>query len=502
MSDTPLQPAPLARILCVDDETSILSALKRVFRTQGFTVFTANSGQEGLAVLEKEAVDVVVSDMRMPEMDGAQFLEQVFARWPSTKRILLTGYADAAATIAAINQGKIWRYVSKPWNDAELILTVQQALAHRNLMEENARLTRLTQEQNEALKDLNAGLEQKVAERTAQLRQGFLSTVHLFSSLTEMRGGKLAGHARRVADTSRQLAERLGLSEAEQQDVLLAALLHDIGKMGLPDNLLNAPFNSLSAAGKAEVMLHPAKGQQLISGVAQLKNAATIIRHHHEYLDGSGYPDRLAGWAIPLGSRILAVANDYDALQQGMLTLRTHSPLEATQVIEKGRGHRYDPAVVDAFKAMIAEELARHAGTVSIPIEHVKPGMTLANDLIHPEGYTLLQRGNVFDADNLARLQALAQESNISLTASIVDRLASSVLKDPAPEPLRTWKELVLSSERLKPGMVLNRSLHHKDGYLLLAQGCRLDEPMIKQLREFEHSTGVSMKIYIRIEDR
>ncbi len=489
------------RILCVDDETSILSALKRVFRTQAFTVFTAASGQEGLAVLEKEPIDVVVSDMRMPEMDGAQFLEQVFARWPSTKRILLTGYADAGATIAAINQGKIWRYVAKPWNDVELVLTVQQALAHRNLMEENARLTRLTQEQNEALKELNTGLELKVAERTAQLRQGFLSTVHLFSGLTELRGGKLAGHARRVADTARHLAERMGLSEAEQQDVLLAALLHDIGKMGLPDNLLNAPFNSLTVAGKAEVMHHPVKGQQLLSGIAQLANAAKIIRHHHEYLDGSGYPDRLVGWAIPLGSRILAVANDYDALQQGTLTLHAHTPVEARQVIEKGRGHRYDPAVVDAFKAMVADEQARRVRTVMLPLAEIKPGMTLASDLIHPEGYMLLQRGTALDADNIARLLALAQESNVALTANIFERLPSAVLRDPLPEPVRTWKELVLSSERLKPGMVLNRSLHHKDGYLLLAQGCYLDEPMIKQLREFERSTGVSMKIFIRIDD-
>jgi response regulator RpfG family c-di-GMP phosphodiesterase len=117
------------RVLAVDDEPSILSAIKRLFRGQGWEVLTATSGKEALALLEQEPVALVVSDMRMPEMDGAQFLEQVFVRWPDTKRILLTGYADATATIAAINRGKIWRYVAKPWNDDEGEAALQQILA-------------------------------------------------------------------------------------------------------------------------------------------------------------------------------------------------------------------------------------------------------------------------------------------------------------------------------------------------------------------------------------
>lgn len=165
--------APPARILCVDDEPSILSALKRVFRPHGYEVLTAGSGAEGLALLAQNPVDLVISDMRMPQMDGAQFLEQVFAYWPQTQRILLTGYADANATVAAINLGHIWRYVAKPWNDAELVAAVQQALAHSRLARENAALVALTQRQNEELRQLNAGLEEKVAARTAELRQTF-----------------------------------------------------------------------------------------------------------------------------------------------------------------------------------------------------------------------------------------------------------------------------------------------------------------------------------------
>ncbi|GAB1393301.1 response regulator [Rhodocyclaceae bacterium] len=508
---------PVPRVLCVDDEPSILSALKRVFRPHGFTVFTAGSGAEGLSILEKETIDVVISDMRMPEMNGAQFLEKVFDKWPATKRILLTGYADAAATISAINQGKIWRYVAKPWNDSELVMTVEQALAHRNLMEENARLTKLTLTQNEELKVLNTSLEEKVAKRTAelakalksleaahtQLRGSFLATVQLFSGLVELRGGRLAGHSRRVADLSRRLVEQLGMADTDQQDVFLAALLHDVGKLGLPDNLLNSPFNALAPREKVEVMRHPVKGQQLLMSVEQLANAAKIIRHHHECLDGSGYPDGLTGLQIPLGARILAVVNDFDALQSGALTLHVHSPSESLQFLQKERGRRYDPEVVDALAAMLAKEAAQRPREIELTPAQLKPGMVLTQDLVHAEGYTLLPAGRVLNADVIGRLIALEQSEKQRITLMIRNDVSASVLRDKQPEPPpRTWKELVMSSERLKPGMVLSRNIVHKEGYLLLARGSMLDETIIKQLREFERINGEPMSIYIRVESR
>jgi response regulator RpfG family c-di-GMP phosphodiesterase len=515
-ADAP-SPVPPARILCVDDEPSILSALKRLFRPHGYTIFTATSGKEGLELLAREPVDLVISDMRMPEMDGAQFLERVFDGWPATKRILLTGYSDASATIAAINRGKIWRYVAKPWNDDEILVTVQQALAHRQLMEENARLTRLTQAQNEELKELNASLEQKVAERTAQLaealkslesahgqlRQSFLATVQLFSGLTELRGGRLAGHSRRVADIARRLAEQMGLSDADQQDVFLAALLHDIGKLGLSDNLLNSPFNALTPQGRTEVMRHPAKGQQLLMAVEQLASAARIIRHHHECLDGSGFPDGLVGLAIPLGARILAVANDYDALQSGALTLHAHTPTEAQQFLQKERGRRYDPEVIDAFFAMLAEEAAKRPKELALRVADLRPGMVLTRDLTHKDGYTLLQCGRILNADVIGRLAALEQAESLSLAIHVRNEASGGVLRDRVPEPPpRLWKEMQISSERVKPGMVLSRNLMHKEGYLLLARGSMLDETIVKQLREFERINGEPLSVYIRIESR
>lgn len=455
------EPSPAAaRILCVDDEPSILAALKRVFRAQGYDVLTATSGKEGLALLETEAVDLVISDMRMPEMDGAQFLEQVFNRWPATKRILLTGYADAAATIAAINLGKIWRYVAKPWNDGELLITVQQALAHRQLMDENARLTRLTQQQNDELKELNAGLEQKVAERTLQLRQtlaslqqahgdlkrNFLNSVRVLSGLVELRGGELGshfvGHGRRVADMARAVAQRLGLSEADCQNAMLAGLLHDIGKIGLPDPLLGKPFAGLAGPERARVTTHPAVGENLLMAIDQLKESALAIRHHHEYFDGSGYPDRLAGENIPLIARILTVVNDFDALQLGTLARRRFTQAEAIGLLIDQNGVRYDPQIVKAFAHWLlakqpalrgkvrlpegegwpvleAEPVEPEVPSVEVKANALQPGMVLARDLIHRDGYLLLAAGFMLEPVTIAHLRRIESDEGGAVVLSI-----------------------------------------------------------------------------------
>jgi response regulator RpfG family c-di-GMP phosphodiesterase len=415
-----------ATILFVDDEPSILSSLRRLFRPHGYSIFIAESGEQGLQILEKESIDLVVSDMRMPEMDGAHFLELVRQRWPHVVRLLLTGYADVTSTIAAINCGEIYRYIAKPWDDNDIVLTVRDALEHQRLAAENDRLLALTQQQNDALKSLNASLEQKVAERTAEVQQAlkdlkrtFIDTVHVFSGLIELRGGKIGGHSRRVAEHARAIAQRLNLSEVELQDVMLAALLHDIGKIGLPDHILDKPFNMLSAEVRGEVMKHPQKGQAVLMGIAQLKNAALLIRHHHECFDGSGYPDHLAGLAIPLGSRILAAANEYDALQLGTLVGRELKPNEALRFLVDNRGKRYDPAVVDAFNTLLAEN--HKALFIEVPTRpaRLKAGMELTQDLLHKDGYVLLAKGYRLDPEVINQLMRMEEVEGISVTLFI-----------------------------------------------------------------------------------
>jgi response regulator RpfG family c-di-GMP phosphodiesterase len=407
-----------ATLLFVDDESSILSSLKRLFRPHGYRILTAEGGPEALQVMETEGVDLIVSDMRMPHMDGARFLEQVRQRWPDPVRILLTGYADMEATIAAINRGEIYRYITKPWDDNDIILTVREALERKRLERENGRLNAVVRAQNEELKALNADLERKVEARTEELRKalklvqsangrlktGFVSTVQAFSGLVEMRGKNLAGHARRVAEHARILARDLRLEEAAQQDVLFAALLHDIGKIGLPDVILDRPLSALNADEKAELMRHAERGEQALMQIEQLRGAARLIRHHHEHFDGTGYPDRLTGLAIPLGSRIIAAVNDYDGLVTGTLTQQPMRPNDALAFLMENRGKRYDPQVVDHYSAILAEQLKDVIDEIPVRPTSLTPGMVLSRDLRHRDGYMLLAKGYVVDSAVIAQL--------------------------------------------------------------------------------------------------
>ena len=356
-------PAEVPVLLLVDDEPAILSALRRLLRPEGYTLHLAESGRAGLELLEREKVDLVISDMRMPEMDGAQFLEQVRLRWPEITRLLLTGYADISSTIDAINRGEIYRYISKPWVDSDLMLIIRGALESARLRNENQRLLELTQRQNAELTELNASLEDKVKQRTQeieqindflnlaneQLKQNFLTSIKVFSNLMELRGGAVGGHSRRVADLVLKLAQAMALTERQQQDAYQAALLHDIGKIGFSDALLAIPVSVMSSEEMRLYRRHVSTGVEALMPLEDMKETAHLIRAHHERFDGNGYPQGLTGGHIPLGARIIAVADSLSAMLQSRPYRQAKTFDEACREIARGTGNQFDPQVVAAF---------------------------------------------------------------------------------------------------------------------------------------------------------
>lgn len=415
--------APPWRLLCVDDEPNILSSLRRLFRGGGYQVTVANSGAEGLQALEKEPFDLIISDMRMPEMDGARFLEQARARWPDTIRILLTGYADIASTVDAINKGQIFRYISKPWDDNDMLLIVRHALERKELEREKTRLEALTLRQNEELKELNANLELKVQARTAELaganeklKNSFLTSIKVFASLIDLRESSLAGHSRRVADLSRKIANKLELSPREAQDVFIAGLLHDIGKIGLSDVLLTRAVTQMSGEDLGQYRKHPVKGEQSLMALEELRGVAKLVRSHHERFDGQGYPDGLAGLAIPIGARILALVNDFDGLQIGIVGSRRLNPEDAKKLIVDGRGKRYDPQVVDAFLLITGGVEKEHSSEIALSTAELKPGMALARDLVSRSGVLLLAADYLLDAGLIHQIQDFEASDGARLT--------------------------------------------------------------------------------------
>src|SRR3569833_1815189 len=250
-------------ILCVEDEANILTALRRMFWPLGYQILTASGGAEGMRILEEKTIDLVISDMRMPEMDGAEFLGMVAALWPWVIRVLLSGHSDISATVDAINKGKIYRYISNPWEEADLKLTVQGALEQRFLEQARRRLEKLTYVQNEELQELNARLEDKVAQRTQELatanealHANHMLTIKGFSNMIEAREPLLAGHSQRVADMSMRLASKLAMNAPQEQELCHAALLHDIGKICLPDHLLTMAGGGGGGGGRGRGRAH------------------------------------------------------------------------------------------------------------------------------------------------------------------------------------------------------------------------------------------------------
>jgi response regulator RpfG family c-di-GMP phosphodiesterase len=417
-------------LLLVDDEASILSSLRRLLRPAGYRIHVAESGKAGIAILEREHIDLVISDMRMPEMDGARFLEHVRKHWPDVVRLLLTGYADVGSTIEAINRGEIYRYIAKPWDDNDLTLIIRDALEHRRLQAENAKLHALTAQQNAELKDLNSSLERKVGERTAELEQAndslkrvnerlkhnFLVSIKTFSGLMELRGGGVAGHSRRVADLARKLADRLGIDAKGQQDIFLAGLLHDIGKIGFSDAMLAKPVVKMNGEEIAHYRKHAIAGESALMPLDELKDAARIVRSHHERFDGLGFPDGLKGESIPAGARILAVVNDFDGLQIGTRIEKRLGRDDALAMLMRSRAKRYDPQVADAFFEMlggVAQEPPSR--DVAVAAADLQVGMVLARDLVGRDGALLLAADYILDPSLVRQIQEYARREGIAL---------------------------------------------------------------------------------------
>lgn len=418
--------APGWTVLCVDDEPNILSALRRALRGQGYRVLTAGGGDEALALLAREPVDLVISDMRMPGMDGAQLLEQVHRRWPQVLRMLLTGHADMGSTVAAINRGRILRYIAKPWDEHELLDAARDALAGLGLQRDKARLEALTARQNDELRVLNDALEARVQVRTQalaqaneRLRRNYLNSIKVFANLLELRGDPFAGHGRRVAAHARRLARGLGLSQDEVVQVFVAGLLHDIGLIGLPDDLLARPLSHYSPEELSSYRQHPLRAEQSLMALDDMQSVTLLIRAHHERWDGQGYPEGLAGEAIPLGARILAVADAFEDYQSGHLAGARCTAAEALVLLRHGAGKQFDPQLVQVFLRLNAPQRPQPPAWLALGTGAIAPGMVLAADLVSGRGILMLTAGQRLTAALVARIREFEAREGGALTLHV-----------------------------------------------------------------------------------
>jgi response regulator RpfG family c-di-GMP phosphodiesterase len=405
------------RILCVDDEENVLKALKRLFLDEPWEVMTALSGADGLAALRGKDVAVIISDQRMPEMGGAEFLARSREVVPDAQRIILTGYADATAAIEAINKGGAYRYVTKPWNDEELVHIIRDAVERYRLVRENGRLTELTRQQNEELKRWNTQLESMVQEQTLdiqrqneRLRASFRNSIAAFSSLIEMRDYTVSSHSKNVAALARQTAAAMALPDKDVNDVFVASLLHDIGKIAIPDAVLMKRPEELSAAERREYELHPIRGQVAMEALEGFRDVGLLIRHHHEHVDGTGFPDHLKRNAIPLGSRIIAMADIVDRSANDVRARSENDYKKSLGAVEFFLESRYDHAVYDAMRPLIQERIEAFskqtaAREAEIHPSELVPGMIISRDIKSGTSMLLLARGSVLDSKTITSIK-------------------------------------------------------------------------------------------------
>jgi len=342
------------RVLVVDDEPWITEVISDQLALEGFRVQATNDSSEVIDLLSESVFDLVILDIYMPPPDGLALLGQIQAQYPLLPVLMLTAFSDAETATQAMKDGAS-DYIVKPHHGPQLVMRVERALERAEMLRERARAREL--------------LEQRVAEQTQQLRTQsrqladmltrvtvtYQATVRALEASLDVRDQSAPGHCRRVARLAVQLAKTMGIDGDDLIALEHGARLHDIGKLGIPDGILLKP-GPLTDQEWLTMRRHPDIGCQIVGHIDFLRDALSIIRHHHEHYDGSGYPSGLEGDEIPLLARIFGVVDAFDAQTNSRPYNRVLTVRQALDNIVENKGRLFDPQVVDAFVSMIERQ--------------------------------------------------------------------------------------------------------------------------------------------------
>ncbi|MCI0639116.1 MAG: response regulator [Gemmataceae bacterium] len=327
-------------VTVVDDEPAALNALVRAAECMNLQCQTAVNAEQALAILEKTLTPVVVTDLRMPGLGGVWLVREIRKRWPKVAVIVLTALHEMDAMTQCLDAGA-HQYFLKPINFNEFHHALQAALTSQRQKQEQERR--------------HGVLEQCLRRQHTRLRRTYLAAINSLVRLLEARDPYTCGHSLRVCTYAARLAAKLGLADTEQAHVQLAAKLHDIGKVALPESILNKP-GPLSPEEFLPVRKHPVIAERILAPTLRKRAVLAAIRGHHERWDGLGYPDNLRGGNIPLAARMLAVADCFDALTSHRAYRAAMCFGDAVAVLRKEAGTKLDPELVPVFIDLIENE--------------------------------------------------------------------------------------------------------------------------------------------------
>jgi response regulator RpfG family c-di-GMP phosphodiesterase len=346
-----------ANILIVDDEVIIREGLARKLTSLGYDCQCCENGQAAFDLLAKKKYDLVLTDVLMPEIEGVAFLKKAMSLCPDIAVIFTASVANIKIAVDSLKDGA-YDYITKPFSLEEASISVARALEKRRLLIDNRNYQHI--------------LEEQVASRNRQLKEAlrvlehtYHSTFVALSRALDSREADFDGHSLRATLYAKRLAKKLGLNDAETRIIEHGVLLHDIGKIGVPDDLLRKP-GPLSEAERLLVRKHPEIGYRILSSIKFLKGAARLVLHHHERYDGKGYPQGLKGDEINLGARIYAIARTFDALTSNRPFQPAISFEDAMKEIEKMSGAQLDPALTKAFLEIPASEWKEICGEIAV----------------------------------------------------------------------------------------------------------------------------------------
>jgi putative two-component system response regulator len=330
----------MPRILVVDDEPELREFVAMSLELNNFETVEAENGKKALEMLKNEDFDCVISDVEMPEMTGPEFLKKFREINKIIPVIMLTG-VKALNTVVEVMKLGAQDYLVKPINVEELLISVRKSIEFKRLKEQNI----LLQKENERYQQ---HLEDMVEKRSVQLKDALFGSLIIIASAIEAKDEYTKGHSNRVRLISLDIGRHMNLDNKQLQILEYGAMMHDVGKIGVKDAILHKN-KSLTEEEFDSIMSHPAIGAKIVQNISFFNPMVDCIKYHHEYFNGEGYPEGLKGEAIPLLSRIVAVADTYDAVTTTRPYRKEKTNMEAVQVLIAGKGTQFDPFVVDVF---------------------------------------------------------------------------------------------------------------------------------------------------------
>lgn len=411
-----------ATILFVDDEKNILNALRRVFRNhKHWKILTAQSPKEAIAILSEHKISVLVTDHKMPQMEGAELLAKIRNKRPNTIKIMLTGQADNEAVMKAINDGDIYKYIIKPWDDQKLIDLIEEAVELYKVKVSEQKEKTLSEKEKMELKQHKEELEKKFDQRTEQLQdtlytikdlnskvQTFMhDTTKLLLQVIELARPQLGAYSRKVLETSIRICQKINLPKNEIMEIETSAMLHDIGKIDYPMFMLEKTVVDYTEEELEMYYKHPQIGYKILSTIPEFNNIATIVSMHHEKLNGTGFPNHVVGHNIPRQSLIIGITEEYLQLKNRQYNSVDYYFQYAHQYFQDRIDKEYPADLVEAIIKIMTEDCddTRNSDEITVSLKNLLPSMKLSRNLYTMSGTLLLAAGTVLDFQKINRIR-------------------------------------------------------------------------------------------------